>query len=251
MKVSRRWHRLASFVVAGGPVLEGHSVVYFGNDWYAENRTSSHHVAARLALDPAGAVRRFAGPACAAGQRARPAPRVSQNQLGAACAHARSAPICGTARCRSCRFGGFPASKRSTACSAAGRCDAACACWATQGISWFVVPHPGFLAQRLGEELCVYYCIDDYAAHPGVDTTLIAERDRELTRAPTWFCRAARPARGQARDQPEHRFSPHGVDVSLFARAMDPATEIPALRATCRIRWWATSAPSMNGSTWS
>src|SRR3546814_4692248 len=29
-------------------------------------------------------------------------------------------------------------------------------------ISWFVVPHPGFLANRLGESLSVYYCIDDY-----------------------------------------------------------------------------------------
>src|SRR3546814_16267263 len=34
-------------------------------------------------------------------------------------------------------------------------------------ISWFVVPHPGFLANRLGESLSVYYCIADYDAHPG------------------------------------------------------------------------------------
>lgn len=29
--------------------LAGCGIVYFGNDWYAENRTSSHHVATRLA----------------------------------------------------------------------------------------------------------------------------------------------------------------------------------------------------------
>ena len=29
--------------------LEGRGVVYFGNDWNAENRTSSHHIAIRLA----------------------------------------------------------------------------------------------------------------------------------------------------------------------------------------------------------
>ena len=29
--------------------LRGLGVVYFGNDWNAENRTSSHHVAVRLA----------------------------------------------------------------------------------------------------------------------------------------------------------------------------------------------------------
>ena len=36
-------------------------------------------------------------------------------------------------------------------------------------ISWFVVPHPGALAKRLGEILTVYYCIDDYASYPGMD----------------------------------------------------------------------------------
>lgn len=29
--------------------LQGLGVVYFGNDWNAENRTSSHHIATRLA----------------------------------------------------------------------------------------------------------------------------------------------------------------------------------------------------------
>jgi len=28
--------------------LLDYSVVYFGNDWFAENRTSSHHIARRL-----------------------------------------------------------------------------------------------------------------------------------------------------------------------------------------------------------
>src|SRR3546814_1830100 len=47
-------------------------------------------------------------------------------------------------------------------------------------ISWFVVPHPGFLANRLGESLSVYYCIDDYAAHPGVDADHIGRLDAGL-----------------------------------------------------------------------
>src|ERR1019366_10339499 len=29
--------------------LAGMSVVYFGNDWFAENRTSSHHISRQLA----------------------------------------------------------------------------------------------------------------------------------------------------------------------------------------------------------
>lgn len=33
----------------GDAALRDCGVIYFGNDWQAENRTSSHHVAARLA----------------------------------------------------------------------------------------------------------------------------------------------------------------------------------------------------------
>jgi glycosyltransferase involved in cell wall biosynthesis len=81
----------------------------------------------------------------------------------------------------------------------------------------------------LGEDLCVYYCIDDYAAHPGVDTALIAERDRELTlRADLVFVAPPALVKAKRAINPNTWFSPHGVDVSLFARAMDPATEIPA-----------------------
>src|SRR3546814_13362622 len=50
-------------------------------------------------------------------------------------------------------------------------------------ISWFVVPHPGFLANRLRESLSVYCCIDDYAAHPGVDADHIGRLDAGLTKA--------------------------------------------------------------------
>src|SRR3546814_18615616 len=53
----------------------------------------------------------------------------------------------------------------------------------TECLSWFVVPHPGFLANRLGESLSVYSCIDDYAAHPGVDADHIGGPDAGPTKA--------------------------------------------------------------------
>ena len=97
-------------------------------------------------------------------------------------------------------------------------------------ISWFVVPHPGVHAGRLGEDLVVYYCIDDYAAHPGVDAALIAERDEALSRRADLLC-VAPPALLDTKRalNPNTLFSPHGVDVDLFAQAQDPATPVPAL----------------------
>ena len=39
----------SSSIPALPTAMQGYGIVYFGNDWYAENRTSSHHVARRLA----------------------------------------------------------------------------------------------------------------------------------------------------------------------------------------------------------
>jgi hypothetical protein len=86
-------------------------------------------------------------------------------------------------------------------------------------------------AGHLGEDLVVYYCIDDYAAHPGVDAALIAQRDEALSRRADLLC-VAPPALLDAKralNPGNTVFSPHGVDVDLFAQAQDPATEIPAL----------------------
>ena len=97
-----------------------------------------------------------------------------------------------------------------------------------RSISWFVVPHPGFMAGHLGESLCVYYCIDDYAAHPGVDADLIGARDAALTRTAD-IVFVAPPALLDAKRalNPNTVFAPHGVDVELFAKAFDERTEIP------------------------
>ena len=83
------------------------------------------------------------------------------------------------------------------------------------------MPHPGFLAGRLGEDFRVYYCIDDYAAHPGVDAEHIGRRDAALCRdadlvfvAPPTLVEAKRAL------NPRTVFSPHGVDADLFARGL-------------------------------
>jgi glycosyltransferase involved in cell wall biosynthesis len=99
-------------------------------------------------------------------------------------------------------------------------------------VSWFVVPHPGFLAGRLDEALVVYYCIDDYAAHPGVNVAAVEAADAALTRrADVVF--VAPPALLEAKraQNPNVEFSPHGVDFDLFARAADEATAVAAAAA--------------------
>lgn len=208
--------------------LQALGVVYFGNDWHAENRTSSHHVAERLAARLP--VLYVDSP----GMRAPGASRRDfRRALGKLAATFR-APIrtpqgpwhCTVPQLPFRRIPGVDAFNRLFGRWAVRR--AMRRVGIRRCISWFVVPHPGFMAQRLGEELCVYYCIDDYAAHPGVDAPLIAQRDLDLSRRADLLF-VAPPALLDAKRSinPATVFSPHGVDVELFGQASDPATVVP------------------------
>ena len=209
--------------------LAGCGIVYFGNGWHSENRTSSHHIATRLArrapllyVDSPGMrapsasgrdFRRSFAKLFAALRK----PREVQPGLWHCTVPQlpwRRLPFVDSLNRR---FGAWAVRRAMRAVGFARR------------ISWFVVPHPGFLARRLGESLCVYYCIDDYAAHPGVDSALIEQRDRELS-ATADLLFVAPPALLERKRtmNAATTYAPHGVDVELFARAFDPATELPA-----------------------
>jgi glycosyltransferase involved in cell wall biosynthesis len=208
--------------------LEGVGIVYFGNSWNTENRTSSHHIAVQLAsqmpvmyVDSPGMrgpsatsrdVRKMIRTVSTAASKPR---QISENLWHSTVPQLPYRRVPGVERINH-GFGVW-AARRAMACIA-------CRDW----ISWFVVPHLGLMAGALGEKLCVYYCVDDYAAHPGVDSDVMTRLDRHLT------CTAdqvfvAPPAIVDAKKalNPHTVFSPHGVDASLFARARDPTTPVP------------------------
>lgn len=204
-------------------------VVYFGNDWQAENRTSSHHVATRLAkampllyVDspgmraPSASGRDFKRALRKIAAALKPPVRVGDNFWHCTVPQLPFRRMPGVEAFN--RLFSRWAVRRALRHAGISRC-----------ISWFVVPHPGFMARRLGEELCVFYCIDDYAAHPGVDAAMIGQRDEALSRcadllfvAPPALLEAKRALNATA------TFAPHGVDTELFGRACDPRTEVPA-----------------------
>jgi hypothetical protein len=204
-------------------------IVYFGNDWQSENRTSSHHIAERLSsVMP---VLYVASPGLRAPQATgRELKRLIRKLLAALKPPRRVHEglwVCTVPQIPFRRLPGVDALNRWFGIRAVRR--ALRATGISRCISWFVVPHPGFMAGRLGESLCVYYCIDDYAAHPGVDADLISARDAALTRAAD-IVFVAPPALLDAKLalNPSTVFAPHGVDVDLFAKALDERTEVPA-----------------------
>lgn len=209
-----------------GARLREYSVVYFGNDWFAENRTSSHHIARRLSsVIP---VLYIETPGSRAPQSNMRDFRKLWRKLKATIAPPRKIhDKLYLATIPQIPFRNLPL--MSTVNRWAGR-------WLTRRairkigfrkyLSWFVVPHPGALAKKLGEVLTVYYCIDDYASYPGMDAVAIQALDDHLTRCADVVFLAPRALLEAKRAMnPNTHFSPHGVDFDLFSQANDPSIE--------------------------
>jgi glycosyltransferase involved in cell wall biosynthesis len=215
-----------SAIVAPGPHplrLSDLGIIYFGNDWAAENRTSSHHVAARLSerapllyvetpglRAPKASGRDFRKLFRKLRQSVRRPRRIGPQAWHITMPQIpfRRLPLAGKLNTalgaylvrRALRFLGFDST-----------------------LSWFAVPHPGGLAGRFQEQLIVYYCIDDYAALPDVDAAEVSRMDEDLMRrAGQVFVASALLLESKRKLNGTAVHAPHGVDVALFRKASDP-----------------------------
>jgi glycosyltransferase involved in cell wall biosynthesis len=212
--------------------LAGMSVVYFGNDWFAENRTSSHHISRQLArrlpllyIDAPGMRAPTASP-----RDLKKLSRVlgkflaAPQQIGPQMWHITMPQL----PWRKLPFVDFlnRALGRWLVARAARRLGF------KRRLSWFAVPHPGALAGRVGDEFIVYYCIDDYAAFAQMDAKRIQKLDDDLARrADIVFVSSTSLLEGKRGLAHQLEYSPHGVDFELFSKAQDPTTEVaPAAR---------------------
>jgi nucleoside-diphosphate-sugar epimerase/glycosyltransferase involved in cell wall biosynthesis len=94
---------------------------------------------------------------------------------------------------------------------------------------WTFLPGTGDYVGTLGEELSVYYCVDEWSMFSYLDRAqTVAAEQKLLDRVDVTF--AINDALGEAKRERCARtfISPHGVDHALFARALEPATQVPA-----------------------
>ena len=209
-------------------MAEAPTILYFGNDWSAENRTSSHHVARWLAARyhviyvecpglraPKGTgrdVRKILGKVrlALAGPRPQPEGLSVQTLL--------QIPLHRFELVRRANRGLIRLSLRLLLRRLGVRAP----------VTWFVVPHLAGVVGRLGERLSVYYCIDDYASLPDVDVEAVRAMDEELTRrADLVFVASDTLLARKSLLNPDTHVSPHGVDFDHFVRAQDPDLPIP------------------------
>jgi glycosyltransferase involved in cell wall biosynthesis len=205
------------------------TILYFGNDWAAENRTSSHHVARWLAKRyrviyvespglraPKGTgrdLRKLVSKVALALRGPRPMPE------GLSVQTLLQLPFHGSAAARTANRHLLLFTLRLLMRLAGVKAP----------VTWFVVPHLASVAGQLGERLSVYYCIDDYASLPDVDVEAVRRMDDDLTRkADLVFVASGTLLERKRALNVDTHVSPHGVDFDHFVKAQDPALAVPA-----------------------
>jgi glycosyltransferase involved in cell wall biosynthesis len=101
-------------------------------------------------------------------------------------------------------------------------------------ISWSFLPASAPVAGELGEELVVYYCVDEFSAFSDTNARHIAELESQLLQKADLVITSAERLRQSKSKQNAHTvLVRHGVDYAHFVKAVDPslpvAKEIAAL----------------------
>jgi glycosyltransferase involved in cell wall biosynthesis len=205
------------------------AIVYFGNDWFADNRTSSHHIARWLS-------QRYQVyyVECPGLRAPKKSGRDFKKVLVKLWRFFRGAKtVEGGVKVRTLlqlpfhRFGFVRWLNRlliTTTLRWMMRRERI-----TRPIAWFMIPHLSSIVGRLNERLSVYYCIDDYSTLPDVNEGAVRAMDEEITRKADIVFVSAQTLLEQKRPLNPHTFfSPHGVDNGLFALAQDERTAIPS-----------------------
>jgi glycosyltransferase involved in cell wall biosynthesis len=205
------------------------AILYFGNDWFAENRTSSHHIARWLASR--FRVYYVECPGLRAPQGSGRDLKKLVQKLWKSLQGARKVPeglkVKTLFQIPFHRFGLVRRLNR--------RLISGSIRWLmwregiSRPITWFMIPHLAAIVGRLGERLSVYYCIDDYGSLSDVRESIVREMDDETTRrADVVFIASGTLLDEKSRLNPNTNVSPHGVDADHFGRAQDDRLLVPA-----------------------
>jgi glycosyltransferase involved in cell wall biosynthesis len=209
-------------------MLRDQEIVYVGNDWFADNRTSSHQIARLLAqhnrmlyVEAAGqraptTSKRDLAKIVARLKKVWSAPvRVDPNVHvfspliipfhGSALARRINRTLLGASIRRACRQVGFE-----------------------RPILWIILPHYSSIVDTVPHKGIVYYVVDEYSAMPGVDADRIREMEQlVLLRADVVFTISEQLKSTKGRTNPNTYFSPHGVESEHFGRAYHEPLSMP------------------------
>lgn len=96
-------------------------------------------------------------------------------------------------------------------------------------INWIFTTTAGVVAGSLGEDLVIYYCVDEFTAFSDAGTASLVElEDKLLARADLVVVSSDRLVERKRAKASRIALVKHGVDVAHYRAALDPATVVPA-----------------------
>ncbi|MCI0452022.1 MAG: glycosyltransferase [Candidatus Latescibacteria bacterium] len=209
-------------------MLRNQDIVYIGNDWFADNRTSSHQIARLLSRHNRLVYVE------AAGQRA---PTASKRDLAKIVSKLKKAwadpvRVADNVHVYSpliVPFHRFALARRINRIALGASIRRACRkVGFERPILWIILPHYSTIVDTVPHKGVVYYVVDEYSAMPGVDPDRIrAMEDLVLRKADVVFAISEQLAASKGRVNAHTYFSPHGVETAHFARAHTEALPPP------------------------
>jgi glycosyltransferase involved in cell wall biosynthesis len=95
-------------------------------------------------------------------------------------------------------------------------------------INWIFNPTAAVVAGALGEDLVVYYCVDEFTAFSGVPPQLVALEDTLLQKADLVVVSSEKLYRAKSQRSRRTVLVRHGVAWDHFRTALDAATTVPS-----------------------
>jgi glycosyltransferase involved in cell wall biosynthesis len=95
-------------------------------------------------------------------------------------------------------------------------------------ISWSFLPSAAPIAGTLNEDLVVYHVVDEFAAFSDASIHVASLEAELLRKADLVLASSEKLLESKSQLNPRTRLVRHGVDHAHFARALDPATPVPA-----------------------
>jgi len=209
-------------------VLENQDIIYFSNDWAADNKTSSHQIAQQLSksnrllyIEASG----LRAPTTSAHDIKRIFNKIKKIFSGARKVsdnvHVYSPfiiPFHRYAFIKKINKFILVYSIKKTSKKLGFK----------KPILWIVIPHMSVVINNLDEKLVVYYCVDDFSSLPGVDTKAILEHDVTVTEKADVIFTPSQPLyEKKVKINNNTYLSPHGVNIDHFAKVFNKDLDIP------------------------
>ena len=206
------------------------SIIYFGNDWSAENRTSSHHIAEQLSKNYPMVYVECPGLRAPSMSSGRDIKKIFSKLLKVLHGPKRVHDNLHVYSLFQLPFHGSRLVGKLNRIIV--RVQVMRLIFTQRfedPILWFVVPHIGYLPALMPKYYSVYYCIDKYSALPGVNIDAISKLDYQLTKSVgTVFVASETLLEEKKVINSNVYFSPHGVDFDHFSKASTGELKVPS-----------------------